>query len=71
EVLPYNPFDPAFHSDPYATYRALRATHGSVVRTGAGVAVLGYKDVMGVLRNPKLGRGEGAGYQDTLIPTPE
>lgn len=71
EVLPYDPFDPAFHSDPYPTYRRLRATGGSVIRTGAGVAVLGYQDVHAVLRNPKLGRGEGAGYQDTLIPTPE
>ncbi|NKQ24076.1 cytochrome P450 [Streptomyces galbus] len=71
EVLPYDPFDPAFHSDPYATYNRLRATGGSVIPTGAGVAVLGYQDVHAVLRNPHLGRGEGAGYQDTLIPTPD
>ncbi|MFD5799553.1 cytochrome P450 [Streptomyces diastatochromogenes] len=71
EVLPYDPFDPAFHSDPYTTYTRLRATGGNVIRTGAGVAALGYHDVHAVLRNPKLGRGEGAGYQDTLIPTPE
>ncbi|MEU8984730.1 cytochrome P450 [Streptomyces sp. NPDC058467] len=71
EVLPYDPFDPDFHSNPYATYTRLRATGGSVIRTAAGVAVLGYHDVNSVLRNPKLGRGEGAGYQDTLIPTPE
>lgn len=70
EVLPYDPFDADFHSDPYPTYEKLRAESGSVIRTAAGVAVLGYHDVQQVLRNPKLGRGEGAGYQDTLIPTP-
>lgn len=70
EVLPYDPFAPDFHSDPYPTYDTLRA-QGTVIRTAAGVAVLGYHEVNAVLRNPKLGRGEGAGYQDTLIPTPE
>ncbi|MBO1414202.1 cytochrome P450 [Streptomyces sp. FH025] len=70
QVLPYDPFDPAFHSNPYSTYERLRE-QGAVIPTGAGVAVLGYHEVNSVLRNPKLGRGDGAGVQDTLIPTPE
>ncbi|MFC4034840.1 cytochrome P450 [Streptomyces polygonati] len=70
QVLPYDPFDPTFHSNPYPVYEQLRAK-GSVIPTAAGVAVLGYQEVNEVLRNPKLGRGDGAGVQDTMIPTSE
>ena len=70
QVLPYDPFDPAFHSNPYPTYDRLRAELGTVIPTPAGVAVLGYAEVSGVLNDPRLGRGDGAGVQDTLIPTP-
>lgn len=71
QVLPYDPFDPAFHSDPYATYRELRAT-GPAVRSPAGVvSVLGFKAISDLLRDPRFGRGDGPGVQDTYIPTPE
>jgi cytochrome P450 len=69
-VLPYDPFDPAFHSDPYPAYAKLRET-GNIIPTDAGVALLGYQDIVGVLRDPRFGRGDGAGVQDTMIPTSE
>ncbi|MFJ8637333.1 cytochrome P450 [Streptomyces sp. NPDC093568] len=71
EVLPYDPFDPAFHSDPYRVYEQLRAERGQVIRTAAGVAVLGYKEISDLMRDPRFGRGDGAGVQDTMIPTDE
>ncbi|MFE6037794.1 cytochrome P450 [Streptomyces sp. NPDC056452] len=71
EVLPYDPFDPEYHSDPYTVYEKLRAEHGQVIRTSAGVAVLGYKEISDLMRDPRFGRGDGAGVQDTLIPTDE
>ncbi len=70
-VLPYDPFDPAFHSDPYAVYRTLRETSGNVIPTEAGYAVLGHRELSAVLRDPRFGRGDGAGVQDTYIPTSE
>jgi cytochrome P450 len=71
QVLPYDPFDPAFHSDPYKVYEKLREEQGQVIRTAAGVAVLGYKEISDLMRDPRFGRGDGAGVQDTLIPTDE
>ncbi|MGW1768014.1 cytochrome P450 [Streptomyces sp. NPDC002073] len=71
EVLPYDPFDPVFHADPYKVYEELRAEQGQVIRTAAGVAVLGYKEIADLMRDPRFGRGDGAGVQDTLIPTGE
>ncbi|MFJ9181420.1 cytochrome P450 [Streptomyces sp. NPDC102360] len=71
EVLPYDPFDPGFHADPYAVYEKLRAESGPVVRTPAGVALLGYDAIQAALRDPCLGRGDGAGVQEGMMPTPE
>ncbi|MFI1359081.1 cytochrome P450 [Streptomyces sp. NPDC020898] len=71
EVLPYDPFDPAYHADPYKVYEKLRAEQGQVIRTAAGVAVLGYQQISDVMRDSRFGRGDGAGVQDTMIPTDE
>ncbi|MFJ8751994.1 cytochrome P450 [Streptomyces sp. NPDC102441] len=71
EVLPYDPFDPSFHADPYTVFEKLRAESGQVIRTPAGVALLGHDVIQSALRDPRLGRGEGAGVQEGMMPTSE
>lgn len=68
-VLPYDPMDPEFLANPYPLYAKLQA-QGSVHPTDAGVAVVSYKDVNAVMRDPRFGHGDGLGAQDAKIPTP-
>jgi len=61
--LEFNPFDPAFNADPYATYHRLRA-EDPVHQTPMGLWILTrYDDVATVLRDGRFGR---AGF-DVLI----
>ena len=57
EVL-FNPFEPAFHADPYPFYRRLRE-QDPVHQTPLGFWVLTrYDDCVAVLRDPRFGREE-------------
>ncbi|WP_326594862.1 cytochrome P450 [Streptomyces sp. NBC_01803] len=71
QVLPYNPFDPEFHANPYKVFKGLREEKGNVIRTPAGISVLGFAETSQVMMDRKLGRGDGAGVQDTLVMTDE
>ncbi|WP_406641693.1 cytochrome P450 [Amycolatopsis sp. WGS_07] len=64
QLLPYDPFDPAFISDPYPTYRTLRE-ESPILRTPAGIwALTGFEDCSAVLRDPRFGWGDGATVAD-------
>ncbi|OHV27586.1 MULTISPECIES: cytochrome P450 [Pseudofrankia] len=69
KVLPYDPLDPEFLANPYPMYARLLA-QGPVHPTDAGVAVVSYKEVNKILRDPRFGHGDGLGAQDAKIPTP-
>ena len=59
QMLPVNPFDPVFRSDPYTKYREL-AARGSVVRTPGGtVTVTGHAEVAAALKSSQIGWGDG------------
>ncbi|MFI6513272.1 cytochrome P450 [Streptosporangium sp. NPDC050855] len=59
QMLPFNPFDPAFRDDPYTVYRAI-AEGGPAVRTPAGtVVVTGHREVTEALADPRNGWGDG------------
>ncbi|MDA5142603.1 cytochrome P450 [Streptomyces sp. AD681] len=59
QLLPFNPFDPGFHADPYPVFRGLREEFGSAVRTPAGViTLLDHKHVTSVLSDPGFGWGD-------------
>jgi cytochrome P450 len=60
QVLPFNPFDPAFQADPYPAYREMLAA-GPVVSAVPGVSVVGgHREVSAVLRDPRFGYGDGS-----------
>ncbi|WP_367129077.1 cytochrome P450 [Saccharothrix sp. HUAS TT1] len=71
DVLPYDPWDPSFHDDPYAVFDRIRETHGPVVKTKIGLALLGFDEVSEALRHPHLGRGNGSGATEGMMPTDE
>lgn len=69
-LLPFDPFDPAFHADPYPVYQKIREG-GPVVRTPAGVVfAIGYQEVAGILRDPRFGWGDGEAVADQFIDNP-
>ncbi|MFW6692544.1 cytochrome P450 [Streptomyces sp. MAR4 CNX-425] len=60
QLLPFDPFDPAFHADPYAVYRKIRE-QGPVTRTPLGLVVVpGHAGISAVLRDNRFGWGDGA-----------
>ncbi|KAA2257254.1 cytochrome P450 [Solihabitans fulvus] len=71
QLLPFDPFDPAFHENPYAVYRTIRE-RGSVVRTPMGLlAVSGYEECSSVLRSRKFGWGDGASVAEHFSTAPD
>ncbi|MFF4255938.1 cytochrome P450 [Streptomyces sp. NPDC001663] len=60
QLLPFNPFDRAFHADPYPILRRIREESPGAVRMPAGVVtVLGHREVSRVLTDPNFGWGDG------------
>ncbi|NJM06588.1 cytochrome P450 [Candidatus Gracilibacteria bacterium] len=57
----FNPYDPAFHSDPYISYAALR-DGPSIYRTNLNgwnmVLLTRHADITAALRSPRLGRSQ-------------
>lgn len=65
QLLPFDPFDPAFLADPYPTYRRIREEQGRVSRTPLGMwVVTGFEECSGVLRDSRFGWGDGATVAD-------
>jgi cytochrome P450 len=61
QVLPFDPYDPAFLDDPYPTFQRLRDEHGPLVSTIPGMwLVLGHKEVSAILRDTRFGHGDAA-----------
>jgi cytochrome P450 len=66
-LLPFDPFDPTFHADPYPVYRKIRES-GPVFRTPAGVVfAIGHQEVSDILRDPRFGWGDGEAVADQFI----
>ncbi|MEU3513322.1 cytochrome P450 [Streptomyces longwoodensis] len=64
QLLPFDPFDPAFLADPYPIYAAIREK-GPVTRTPLGLwAVTSHEVSSAVLRDPRFGWGDGATVAD-------
>jgi len=60
QILPFDPFDPAFQADPYPTYRKMLES-GPVASEVPGVSVVGgHKEVTAVLRDARFGHGDGS-----------
>ncbi|MGP3966649.1 cytochrome P450 [Streptomyces sp. 6N223] len=71
QLLPFDPFDPAFHADPYAVYHKIRE-QGPVVRTPAGLVVLtGHAECSAVLRDARFGWGDGATVAEHFSQAPD
>lgn len=64
QLLPFDPFDPAFLADPYPVYAQIREK-GPVTRTPLGLwAVTGHEACSAVLRDQRFGWGDGATVAD-------
>lgn len=64
QLLPFDPFDPAFLADPYPIYAQIREK-GPVTRTPLGLwAVTGHEACSAVLRDQRFGWGDGATVAD-------
>lgn len=64
QLLPFDPFDPAFLVNPYPSYAQVRAA-GPVTRTPLGLwAVTGHEACSAVLRDQRFGWGDGATVAD-------
>lgn len=71
QLLPFDPFDPAFHANPYPVYRGV-LDRGPVVRTPLGLwAVPGHAEVSAVLRDPRFGWGDGGTVAEHFSTAPD
>lgn len=61
QMLPFNPYDPAFLDNPYPTFQRLRDESGPVVTTIPGMhLVIGHKEISSILRDTRFGHGDAA-----------
>ncbi len=61
QILPFNPYDPAFLDNPYPTFQRLREESGSVVGTIPGMwLIIGHKEISSLLRDNRFGHGDAA-----------
>jgi unspecific monooxygenase len=71
QLLPFDPFDPAFMVDPYPIYRQVR-DRGTVIRTPAGLwAVSGHDACSTVLRDNRFGWGDGMTVAEHFSAAPD
>ena len=71
QLLPFDPFDPGFHADPYPVFRKLREEYGQALRPPAGnLVLLGHREITSVMTDPRFGRGDGEGVRDQLLVMP-
>ncbi|MBT2387986.1 cytochrome P450 [Streptomyces sp. ISL-1] len=71
QTLPFDPFDPDFHADPYPHYNEIREQSGSAFRTAEGVvAVFGYEEASSVMKDPRFGWGVNPMVADQFVENP-
>ncbi|MFI9011484.1 cytochrome P450 [Actinosynnema sp. NPDC053489] len=70
-MLPFDPFDEAFHLDPYPRYRELLTRHGGLLRTSEdSFAAFGFDEVSAVLKDPRFGIGVKSMIADQFVQNP-
>lgn len=71
QALPFDPFDPDFHADPFPYYRKIREQSGSAFRTPGGiVAVFGYEEAAAVMKDHRFGWGVNPMVADQFVENP-
>jgi cytochrome P450 len=70
-MTPWDPFDPEFLADPYATYARIR-DNGRVQRMPGGMwGATGYREVATALRDPKFGHSDPPNLGGPVPMTPD
>lgn len=71
QLLPFDPFDPEFRTDPYPTYHGIRE-RGPLSRTPMGLVVLArHAECSAVLRDQRFGWGDGATVAEHFSQAPD
>ncbi|MEU4496426.1 cytochrome P450 [Streptomyces sp. NPDC023998] len=72
QLLPIDPFDPAFQLDPYPVYRRIREESGQIFRMPAGTTiVLSHELSSAIFKSPHFGFGDGPMISDQFYPNPD